>query len=361
MDDVAKAWPINPSDYRFLQKNDRYDAEREAQRKAVVHEDDDDRFHTLSTLADDQLEERGNGFHEFPVDRTMQHMLFAASTSEEVDTLFRDQLADVVAEGAQRRQVARDGAFVFMADSNKGDVTVADDRQYTYNSSKGGTGEGGIIERDREGYSTVAWDCKKVDAAAEVTDEMVRHAQVDLIERQITHVGETVENNINRVWINELIDNANQSHTASASDERGIENLNRSVEQIDDNDFEADTFASGSAFRGELFEDSNLVQVNQSGRDAELRDRELDRVMGIEHLPASQAAYDRGSETFGYSSTGDVGAVVYQRNHIWLVMEHDTEIKDYDDPIRDLQGVNARAWVDATFAQTDAACQVKHD
>lgn len=356
-EDVAKAWPTKPSEYRFLQANPNYNHEREAKRTAVVEEDSEE-YHMLSDFADDELEEADHELHEAHLDRSIQHMLFAASDVEEVDTLFRDQLADVVAEGAQRRQQARNGAFMFNADTTEGTVTVADDRAYNYEDGSGGVAEGGIIGDDSEGYSTVSWDCKKLGVGARITDELIRHARVDLIERQIRWIGEVLENDINRIWLNTLVDDANQNHDTAGSDQ-GVPALNGGATEVDKQDFQADTFVSHEEFRGELFDDSNLVYVNRAGQDAELRDRELASVMGIDHLPMNGAAYDSTSNTWGYSADGELGAVVYQRDHMWLVIEQDIEIKDYDDPIRDLQGVNGRAWVDATYAQTDAAATVE--
>ena len=52
--------------------------------------------------------------------------------------------------------------------------------------------------------------------------------------------------------------------------------------------------------------------------------------------------------------------MVYQQEHMWLVIEQDIEIKDYEDPIRDLQGVNSRAYVDAVYAQPDAAATIDY-
>ena len=288
MDDVAKAWPTKRSEYRFLAANDFYDPDTESQRKAVV-EEDTEQYHLLSDYAGDELEEGDHGLHEAHLDKSIQHMLFSASTVEEVDTLFREQLADVVAEGAQRRQAARNGSFVFNADTNKGDVTVADDRQYAYEDGSGGLAEGGIIPDDREGYDTVEWDCKKVGIGARVTDEMIRHARVDIIERQIRHVGEVAENDINRIWLNTLVDDAGSTFNAGGSD-LGVPALNGAVQEVDSNDFIPDTFVSHPEFRQQLFDDSNLVFVNQSGQDTELRERELERVMGIDHLAMNNAA-----------------------------------------------------------------------
>lgn len=355
--DMAKAWPKTKSDYRFLQANETRDADEERERMFLA-EDGSPEGHLLTEYAGDATEEVEDGIHQARADDAIRHMLFAASTPEELDVLFREQLADVVAEGAQRRQQARNGAFIFNADTNTGDVTVADDRQYYYDSSGDGISEGGRIPEDREGYSTVAWDCVKIGNGAIVTEEMVRHARVDLIERQIRHVGETTENDLNRIWINELVDNANAQHDTAGSSQ-GVPSLNGGIAEVDKNDFQPDTFVSHPEYREELFNDSNLVYVNRSGQDTELREREVERLFGVDHLPMNNAAYDSGSNTWGYAADGEFGAVVYQRDHLWLVIEQDIEVRDYEDPVRDLQGVNARAWVDATYAQPDAAATIE--
>jgi len=51
---------------------------------------------------------------------------------------------------------------------------------------------------------------------------------------------------------------------------------------------------------------------------------------------------------------------VYQRDMMGLYMYRDIEIKDYEDPIRDLQGVNARAQVDAQWNQPSAGARLEH-
>lgn len=359
-EDVAKAWPTKPGDYRFLQQNPAYDHRRAGQEQMAA-EQDSEQHRFLSDYAGDAVaEHEDKELVTAPKDQAIQNALFAAATVEEVDTLFRDQLADVVAEGAQRRQAARDGAFVFNADTRSGTVPVGEDTAYTFSSGDGGGGiaEGGIIPDDREEFTTVSWDTTKVGVGARITDEMVEHAFVDIIERQIQWIGQVTENNINRIWINELVDNANQSFNAGGSD-LGVPALNGGVGEVDKQDFMPDTFVSHPQFRVELFDDSNLVQVNQAGRDQELRERELDRVMGIEHLAMNNAAHD-GTSTWDYTAAGEIGSIVYERDKMWLVFAKDIEIKDYEDPIRDLQGVNSRAWVDAVYAQTGAAAQVIH-
>lgn len=359
--DMAKAWPTQPSEYRFLAGNPNWSPDDAAKQKVSVYEDSDE-YHLLANHAEDALEDGDfDGHYLAHKDSAIQHLLFADSTVEELDTLFRAELADVIAEGAQRRQWARDASFVFNAETNTGDLTVADDRQYSYDgAADSGLGEGGIIPDDREGFSTVSWDCNKLGIGARVTDEMVRHARVDIIERQITHVGETLENDINRITLNNLVDNANQDHDTQGSN-LGVPAVNGGVTQVDQQDFQADTLVTHPVARQEIFDDTNVVYANRSGDNGNaLQNRELPpSLMGLDHNAASSNTYDSGTNTWGYTNDGEFGMVVYQQDHLWTVIEQDIEVKDYDDPIRDLQGVNARAWVDSVLAQPDAASTVQ--
>ncbi len=59
---------------------------------------------------------------------------------------------------------------------------------------------------------------------------------------------------------------------------------------------------------------------------------------------------------FGQST----GAVVYDRDYMGIYLFRDIEMKEYDDPVRDLEGVNARIEVDATLHDQDAAARIDY-
>ena len=73
--------------------------------------------------------------------------------------------------------------------------------------------------------------------------------------------------------------------------------------------------------------------------------------------------WDTANNTFGFETDGDLGAVVYdtERIHVFMYAPNgqDIEIKDYDDPIRDLNGVNARVHVDANYSQERSASTIE--
>lgn len=357
-EDVAKAWPDpgKKSDYRFLSVAGR-DPEAERDRR-FIGEQGDDRHRLLSDYVDDGVKELGDGTLGTHYDTAIKRTLFSASTYEEVDTLFREQLLETVMSGAEPRKIARDAANVINADTRVGDVVVGSDETYAP-----ATSEGGEIRDDRENYATVEWDCVKYGQGARVTDEMVDHAMIDVIERQIQFLGASLENRLNRVWINNLLDSANGQFDADGTD-LGVPALNGAVGIVDEEDFMPDSFVSHPEFRTALFDDTNLVYVNQAGVDSGLVDRQFNRVMGIDHYGLSGGTYDGTDTTWGYDGADEEGAVVYDSQHSHLILYNpngqDIEVKDYDDPIRDLQGVNARLWADADMSQTRSAATVAH-
>jgi len=381
--DVAAAWPTpgNPSDYRFLRRHPDRDPETEADRRWVTEKGtrkhrqltdfvkeantSDGLPKHLNSDPTTELSEKNLGVH---IDEAIPRMLFAGSSFEEVDTLFREALRETVIEGAEANKVARDVSPVYNAPTPRGDMPVSSDDIFAPP-----VGQGGEIRDDREQYTTVPYDTTKVGVGARITDEMEDTADIDAMERQIRHVGAGCENTINLFYLRELVDNAFNTHTTGTSDEDAYVSLNQAITQIDNEDFTADSYASAPLFRGRLFEDARLSSAERAGSDEVLREREYDPLLSLEqHAAMSRRTYTGGDQadkfdapdnTFDYDSTGDVGAVVFNSQMIQPVLYapngEGIEIKDYEDPIRDLRGVNARIHVDAKYGQARAGCSVE--
>lgn len=374
--DVAKAWPDpgKSSDYRFLAGHPDRDPEREQNRRWVAERGEP--MHRMLTdyaadpkgapkhLSDDPTKELGDGSVGAHVDEAVPRMLFAASDWEEVDNLFRNFLDETVREGAQAAQVARDAATVTQVDTRRGDLPVAQDDTHAPP-----TAQGAEIREDGEQYATVAYDAQKYGQGARVTEELVDQSNVDKIEREIAFTGRAVENSLNRVFLTELVDNANEDVDASAAADRGYNALNDAWTEVDKNDFTPDAYASHPEFRGVLFGDSQLSYAQRAGSDSVVRNRTFDPLLDLQtHAPMSGHTYpdgtdphwSAGSNTWGYANDGEVGGVVYSSDHIEITMYQDIETKDYDDPIRDLRGVNARAHFDVVWTQQRAGCTMSY-
>ena len=364
--DMAKAWP-NPGqkgDYRFLRQNSNHDADT-AMTETVVAEEGEDAYRALSVAREAKTPkhlsassiERDDSTRALGgrLDDVIKRTLFAGSTPEEVDTLFRDQLLETVLAGAERRKVARDAANVIDADTPRGDVPVANDEQFAPAISQGAE-----IRDSRELYDTVSFNTTKHGQGARITDELIDTAMVDIIERQIEYVGAAVENAVNREWLDTIVDDAGGNFTAKGG-KRGVPALNGAYGVVDAEDFTPDVYVTHPEFRTTLFDDSNIAFANRAGTDDVIRERVFDPLLSVEHYGASDATYD-GDGSWGYSENGEVGAIAYDSGHVHVVTYapggSDIEIKEYEDPIRDLQGVNARLHHDTILTQERAVATV---
>jgi len=384
-EDYARAWPSSKdsSSYRILSRHPNRDIESEKNR-TVVAENGSDRHRVLSDYAGDNAdvgktlaaakpkEIEGGKALAAPLDDAIKRMLFASSTNEEVDTLFREQLLETVMEGSRRRQIARDVSNVLNVDTRKGDIPVAEDDR-----SGRRTAEGAEIRDDGEKYTTISWDTTKVTAGSRITEEMIDHGIVDLIERHVQDVGRRVENSINEVWLTNAVDAAVADGQTvefdSSQDDPGYQALNSLYGQIDRNDFIPNTFVTTPGFRTEVFSNDSLRFAQRAGSDEVVRQRAFDPLLDMEHVGASLNSYDTdgrnvvggGANTWEF--TDEDGAAVSdgigclqlntERNHLILYNPNgtDIEVKDYDDPIRDLVGMNARIHVDQEFDQARSA------
>lgn len=379
--DIAKAWPKNKSDYRFLARNTRADPESEME-KRIIAEPGDPKHRMLSDFADtsnldapkhlagsatEQLDDAGTVGAR--VDEAIPRMLFAADSFEEIDTLFREELRDVVADGAQSRQVAREASFVHTAQNDSGTWSVAQDDTFAPPVAQGGE-----IRDDRENYAPINWRTDKYATGSRVTDEMVDQVNIDAIERQMEFLGRAVENSINRVWLTELVDEARETEQRDdTDDDPTYQVLNRAYGAVDENDFIPNTRVTHPTFRTELFADTGVRYANRAGTDEAIRNRAFDPILDLDHYATSGNVYDDGedpqwdggSETWDFESDGDVGCVVYDRDRIITVLYapngNDIEMKNYDDPIRDLSGMNARVHCTAFWEQDRAGCTVTHE
>jgi hypothetical protein len=183
-----------------------------------------------------------------------------------------------------------------------------------------------------------------------------------VIERQIEYVGAAVENAINREWLNTLVDNASNNFDTQGSDQ-GVPAINGAYGEVDDDDFMPDSFVTHPEYRTTLFDDSNIAFANRAGTDDVVRERVFDPLLSVTHYGASSSTYNSGSNTWGFSSDGELGAVVYDSDHVHCVMYspdgNGITVKDYEDPIRDLNGVNARVHTDTIYSQQRAASTVE--
>jgi hypothetical protein len=356
--DVAKAWPTNKSDYRFLSEDHKRHMSYAPDRTIAFSEESDDYRRLSDATRNADWNDGGDGVKEIHADKLIKRALAYGETNEEFNTLWREQLYDSVIEGSRKKQIARDAAMVVNVETSSGDHPRAGDADFADEIA-----EGAAIPDDRQDYDTVEWDTVKFGKGARFTEELIDHSLIDLIEAEIEKIGRDLENSLNRQFVTELVDNAdsgNDVDTSAASD-RDVASVNQAITNIDLSDFEATTLVTHPEYRQTLFDSDNLVYANRAGSDEGIRQRTYNPLFDLNMVEASNGMLDPDSgNTWGFSSADEYGGVVYNEDRLGIYMYSDIEIKDYEDPIRDLSGINGRMQTDVTFHQPASAARLQY-
>jgi hypothetical protein len=381
-EDVGRAWPTDPDERRRLAEaaapgEGRMLSTPVSQRYAPGTRDDfgSQNEHAIARSLSKALLSGEDDRERFlagdtPVDKDtyIQRALLNESVTE-LDVLFREELRQSLIMGAQPRKIFRDAANVMNVSKRKGDIPRHTDEVYAEVS-----GQGDVIGTGREGFDTVAFECEKVAQGFEISDELLDESEPDVMEALARQTGAAVENTVNRICLVQLVDNAGQTFDADVGgtvDATAVQALNGAATNVDLQDFgPTDTAVVHPEFEQDLFDDTNVVYANRGGSTEPLQDRQLGSIMGHERFMASDGTYNNAgntrtlspSNTWGYAADGEYGAVAYQREMFNLIVydEFDMETKEYEDPIRDLQGMNVRTYVDAKYGQTNAASVVQY-
>jgi len=297
--DVAKAWPVHKSEYRKL-GIDQKDDPGLGPGKSYAFDEESDAYRELSGVVEESAFSDEGPFESKKIhsDRAIKRALAFEDSIANLDTLFREEIRETVIQGARKAQIARDATTVINVDRQRGD-----------------------------------------------------------------HPRGQCENALNRAFITELVDNAGSSVDASSENNRGVAAINAGIEQVELNDFMPDTVVQHPKFTKTLFDtaESNAIIpfANEFGDDEGIRDRVAFPLLGLEGFRASNGMYDpAGSNTWDYDGNDETGAVVYDRDNIATYLFRDVEMKEYDDPIRDLSGINARIEFDVKYHQPDSAAEI---
>jgi hypothetical protein len=376
--DLAKAWPTTDTEQKRLGLHNANHGKFGADRKYSVPEDEELKhlgtkdgqspYRQLSAVTNESDWQDGP-FDEQAIhaDRAISRALAFEDSIENLDVLFRKELFDTVIEGARKAEIARDAVTQFPVDRQRGDHPRGSDTRFAPEVA-----EGAAIEDRSEDYDTVDWSTDKFGEGAAATDELITQGNVSVIERNVEFIGHTVEMTNNRLWLNTLLDDVDTGNDvdASAEDNRGWAAINAAIEQIELSDEEPDTVVQHPSFTKTLFDtaENNAIIpfANEFGDDEGIRDRVAFPLLGLEGFRSSGGVADPNADTFpsdttwAYDSADDYGAVAYDRDRLGMYLFRDIEMKEYEDPIRDLQAVNARMEVDYQWHQNDAGSRIAY-
>jgi hypothetical protein len=358
--DLAKAWPTNKSDYRMLGADSRQSEITAPDKKYCLSEGSRTYRELSDATKNSDFDDGPFGEKIIHSDRAIKRALAYEDSIANLDTLFRKEIRETVIEGARKQQIARDAATVINVDRQRGDHPRGPDDEFAPKVA-----EGAAIQDEAGQHDTVEWSTDKYGRGMAATEELLNQSLVDVIAQNMEHLGRQCENAINRAFITELVDNAGASVDTSAEDNRGVASVNAGIEQVELNDFMPNSVVQHPKFTKTLFDTAGnnaiIPRANEFGDDQGIRDRVAFPLLGLEGYRASNGMYDPdGSNSWDYEGSDDTGAVVYDRENIAIYLFSDIEMKEYDDPVRDLSAINARINFDTQFHQPDSAAKLNY-
>ncbi|WLW38157.1 hypothetical protein [Halorubrum tailed virus BLv36] len=357
--DVAKAWPSHKSDYRMLGIDSRNEVA--APDKQYSFEEDSRAFRQLSDAANkSDFSDGPFGEKIIHTDKAIKRALAFEDSIANLDTLFREEIRETVIEGARKNQIARDAATVINVDRQRGDHPRGPDDEFAPE-----VGEGAAIEDKAGRHDTVEWNTTKYGRGMAATDELLNQSLVDVIAQNMEHLGRQAENALNRQFVTTLVEDAGDTVDASGEDNRGWAAINEAIHQVELNDFMPDSVVQHPTFTKTLFdtaENNALIPfANEFGDDEGIRDRVAFPLLGLEGFRASNGMLDpASSDTWDYTGNDETGGVVYDRDNVGIYLFRDVEMKEYEDPIRDLEGINVRMESDVVLQQPDSAVAIDY-
>ncbi|HIH03780.1 MAG TPA: phage major capsid protein [Methanoregulaceae archaeon] len=269
------------------------------------------------------------------------------STKIQNTTLVQAEMYATVMEGAQLATCFRDAVPVLpMKDST---LTLPYGSAGTYAEE---VTEGAPIPKKNQDYAKIDIKAKKYGAAPSITNEMIEDGLYPIIEMEVKYAGESIENKLNQLMLTELLDTAGKEKDTGGSDQ-GVKAIAKGKALVKKAGFMADTFVMCADAEAIVLCD--LVPSANVGADAAMSGR-LPNILGMR--PFSCDVADASSTyTWEYDSDGDIGMLVFDsRKCGGIGMKRDITVVDYDDPEKDLKGMNvtARFGVDAVFADSIA-------
>jgi len=358
--DLAKAWPTHKSDYRMLGATAKSNEITAPDKQYTLSEDTESYRQLSDATKESDFNDGPFGQKIIHADKAIKRALAFEDSIANLDTLFREEIRETVIEGARKNQIARDAATVISVDRQRGDHPRGPDDEFAPEVS-----EGAAIPDKAGDHDTVEWSTDKFGRGMAATDELLNQSLVDVIAQNMEHLGRQCENAINRAFVTELVDNAGATVDASAEDNRGWAAINEGIKEVELNDFMPNSVVQHPEFTKTLFDtaENNAIIpfANEFGDDEGIRDRVAFPLLGLEGFRASNGMYDPdGSNAWNYTGTDETGGVVYDRDNIAVYLFRDVEMKEYEDPVRDLEAINARVEFDVQFHQPNSAAKLNY-
>lgn len=237
-----------------------------------------------------------------------------------VDSLLTEEVYNAINTGAQKRRVMRD--ILPVINTNKYSIDTLYAEQPSGNIAEEIAG-GAEIPVNTTYYSSGSVDIKSYGARARITEELIEDAEFSIIELELNHLGEAIENKLNQVAIETLIDGAVSANDVDASSAPlKYEHIGDAYETLGSLGWKPTDIIFRPRAVGQLVTNTPKNINYDGGNLFGLKSHILDT--------SSDSWNDTDSATNSY------GLLLDKDNYGFIAMRKDMTISEYKEPIDDL-------------------------
>jgi len=259
------------------------------------------------------------------------------AVSEDLQRLTQKAYYDAVVKGAKRKELFRQILPVVKVNSYRMKIITSDADGYA--SKKAYKAEVPFMHPK---YTSSDVTIERVWTVPLAPKELIEDGEFDVIENEVRIAGEQLENSLNRDALSTIIDNAGNEVTAAADFSDVLTKTAEALANVGNADFVPTHIIACPTF---------YFSFMQKTRQPFIRGLDL-RLLSIT---------SNGTKTWGWSASGDVGAVVLDASTSALIlMRDDITVKKYSDPLGDLRGAIVSMKYKVAIRKPKAICIIKH-
>jgi hypothetical protein len=202
--------------------------------------------------------------------------------------------------------------------------------------------EGAEIPAQDQTYTAATFTATKYAVRPVITNEMVEDAQFDIIASEVRKAGWRMENALNYLALDQICDNHGNATSCGTAGATPLIFAATLVAEIVADGFTPDTLIVSPGYLGLSMAEA-IPFTNQYAVDV-IRSGSIGNIMGCKTFLLGIAETTSGSHVWGFSSSGYVGAMMYDSRAAGAIgMRRDITVDRYADSIRQMQGVSVSA------------------
>ena len=257
----------------------------------------------------------------------------------ESTTLIQSEFYSAVLEGAEPNKVMRNALRVIPMKSNQQTFTLGET-----GSVLPIVAEGAELESNNQNYTPCTLTSKKYGEKGIITNELIEDALYDIVALEVAKSGARAENTLNHVALTMLLDDAGLNHdAASAHGFKAIANARKAMKQVN---YNPDICIICAEAEYELLTDTQVSYASyygSAGPTPAVSQGVIPPLLGVkftQSIDPADTTYDSATYPWDYAANDENGMVLVDSASLAAVigLRRDITVKDYDDPIRDLQG-----------------------